>query len=220
MTLPAPGPQGVLVLGGARSGKSAVAEGLLAGQEHVRYLATGPAPDADDPAWATRVAAHRERRPPGWTVLETAPAGPAGVGATARALREAGGACLLDGVGTWLAGVLDIAGAWDDAPRWREELRRASEDLVAAWAGVAGPAVAVSDEVGQGVVPATASGRLFRDELGLLNQRLAAASGTVLLAVAGRVLPLTRPEEVLVTPGLGSRSPGGPGGSPRPAGAR
>ena len=70
MTAPGPGRGRVLVLGGARSGKSAHAESLLAGEGAVTYLATSPAP-GDDQEWASRVAAHRARRPAGWHTVET-----------------------------------------------------------------------------------------------------------------------------------------------------
>ena len=68
-----PGGRGyrVLVLGGARSGKSATAERLLAGRDQVDYVATGAVPDASDPEWAARVAIHQQRRPPHWVTLET-----------------------------------------------------------------------------------------------------------------------------------------------------
>ena len=75
--LPLPGrprrgkPFRVLVLGGARSGKSVTAERMLAAREQVDYVACGPAADGTDPSWAERVRLHRERRPAHWTTLET-----------------------------------------------------------------------------------------------------------------------------------------------------
>ncbi len=172
----------VLVLGGARSGKSTFAERLLADRDDVLYLATGPVPDGSDPAWAGRVENHRRRRTPGWTTVETADA--------AAALREADRPVLLDCAGTWLAGTLGACGAWDDAPGWQDRAGDAVDDLVAAWSALPVPAVAVSNEVGSGVVPATVSGGVFRDWLGRLNQRLAAASERVVLTVAGRAVEL------------------------------
>lgn len=62
----------VLVLGGARSGKSRYAEELLADARRVRYVATGAVPDGADDEWAARVAEHRRRRPPHWQTVETA----------------------------------------------------------------------------------------------------------------------------------------------------
>ena len=180
------GTRRVLVLGGARSGKSERAELRLAGEPDVTYVATGAA-GAGDPDWAARVAAHRARRPAWWRTAETTDL--AGVLATAR------GALLIDGIGTWLAAVLDDCGAWDDrgagmTGRGAAELAGRIAELIGAWRQTSAHVVAVSDETGLGVVPATPAGRLFRDELGRLNQALAAESEETELVVAGRVLPL------------------------------
>jgi len=175
------GTRRVLVLGGARSGKSERAELRLAGEPDVTYVATGNR-GADDPDWAARVAAHRARRPAWWRTAETTD--------LAGLLRRDRGALLIDGIGTWLAAVLDECG-WDlrdDAAR--DELAARQAELVSAWRQARGYVVAVSDETGLGVVPATPAGRLFRDELGRLNQALAAESEEAELIVAGRVLPL------------------------------
>jgi adenosyl cobinamide kinase/adenosyl cobinamide phosphate guanylyltransferase len=173
-----------LVLGGARSGKSAVAEGLLASRQEVLYVATGGT-RAGDAEWAQRVSAHRERRPASWSTAETCALEPL--------LAEPGPPLLIDCLSLWLTSAMDDCGAWDDAA-WRDGGRRLLEErvgnLLAAWRGAARPVVAVSNEVGSGIVPATASGRRFRDELGRLNARVAAASDEVLLVVAGRTLPL------------------------------
>jgi adenosylcobinamide kinase/adenosylcobinamide-phosphate guanylyltransferase len=160
----------VLVMGGARSGKSERAELRLAGEPEVTYVATGPS-GAGDPDWAARVAAHRARRPAWWRTVETTDL--AGV------LGPARGAVLIDGIGTWLAAVLG-EGA----------LARRTRELLAAWRQAEAYVVAVSDETGLGVVPGTPAGRRFRDELGRLNQALAAESEEAELVVAGRVLPL------------------------------
>jgi adenosylcobinamide kinase / adenosylcobinamide-phosphate guanylyltransferase len=192
---PAPGPAPparTLVLGGARSGKSGEAELRLAGEPEVTYLATAAAADGkSDPDWARRIAAHRARRPRGWKTAE-------GVDA-AGLLRNSSGAVLVDGIGTWLAGVLDESGAWDPAadgtgglaggsPAAATAIDAATDDLIQAWRQAPARIVAVSDEAGSGVVPATRAGRLFRDQLGQLNQRLAAESEEVVLVVAGRIL--------------------------------
>jgi adenosylcobinamide kinase/adenosylcobinamide-phosphate guanylyltransferase len=170
------------VLGGARSGKSAEAERRLAGMPGVTYVATGGS-RPDDPDWAARVAAHRERRPPSWRTAETTDLLPL--------LRDASGPLLIDCLTLWLTAVLDETGAWDDAA-WaagaqREVAARVSE-LTAAWPAAPMRVVAVSSEVGMGVVPATPAGRRFRDELGRLNAGIADASDEVLLVVAGQVL--------------------------------
>ena len=175
-----------LVLGGASSGKSRLAEDLVAAEPDVVYAATGRPVDegAPDGEWARRVRVHRERRPSWWRTEETTD-----VADLLRATDHPGGrAVLLDSVGTWLTGTLDRCGAWEDRPGWREELAAASDALVRAWRARRAPLVAVSDEVGLGVVPATPSGRLFRDELGALNRRLAQESEGVLLVVAGQLL--------------------------------
>jgi adenosylcobinamide kinase/adenosylcobinamide-phosphate guanylyltransferase len=174
-------PWRVLVMGGARSGKSERAELRLAGEPEVTYVATGP-DDGEDPDWAARVAAHRARRPAWWRTVQTTDL--AGVLAAAR------GAVLVDGIGTWLAAALDECGAWEGTAGHCERLARRTGELIAAWRLAGAYVVAVSDEAGLGVVPGTRAGRLFRDELGRLNQALAAESEEAELVVAGRVLPL------------------------------
>jgi adenosylcobinamide kinase/adenosylcobinamide-phosphate guanylyltransferase len=165
----------VLVLGGARSGKSERAELRVAAEPVVTYVATGPAGDSD-PDWAARVAAHRARRPSWWRTVETTDL--AGI------LAETRGAVLIDGIGTWLAAVLDESG-WDTG-----KLDARIAELVGAWRQASAYVVAVSDETGLGVIPETPAGRTFRDWLGRVNQALAAESEEVELVVAGRVLPL------------------------------
>jgi adenosylcobinamide kinase/adenosylcobinamide-phosphate guanylyltransferase len=178
----------VLVLGGARSGKSRHAELRLAAEPQVTYLAAGPYPagarPADDPDWAERVAAHRSRRPPWWQTVESLDA--------AETLRSGSGAVLFDGAGTWLAAVMQESGAWaaDDGEASRRIAVKVDE-LIGAWRQTRARVVAVSDEVGSSVHPPTPAGRLFRDQLGWLNQRLAAESEEAVLMVAGR--PLTLP---------------------------
>jgi adenosylcobinamide kinase / adenosylcobinamide-phosphate guanylyltransferase len=211
------GPHRTLVLGGARSGKSREAELRLAAEPRVTYLAAGPWPDGAGPAaagpgadleWARRVAAHRAARPAWWPTVESAD--------VAGALGRLDGAVLVDGIGTWLTAVMTEAGAWPEPgagparpgsvgpvaagpgtesqisghqdPAGRVAAR--VDELIAAWRQASARVVAVSDQVGSGVVPATAAGRLFRDQLGWLNQRLAAESEETVLVVAGRVLSL------------------------------
>ena len=175
-----------LVLGGARSGKSRHAQRLLEGRTDVTYVAPGPVPEATDLDWAARVAAHQRSRPASWSTQETSDV--AGV------LAEATGPVLVDCLATWLAAVMTDAGAWDSTDGdagWQERLDHEVERLLEAWRLARVPVVAVSNEVGGGVVPGTRSGVLFRDALGRLNQRLAAASDDVRLVTAGRVQRLT-----------------------------
>lgn len=175
-------PRRVLVLGGARSGKSRHAELRLAAEPLVTYLAAGPYPDGAqpqaDPGWAERVAAHRSRRPAWWRTVESADA--------AGALRSVPGALLIDGVGTWLAAVMTLQHQAGTPGLLAEK----ADELVEAWRQTPARVIAVSDEVGSGVHPPTEVGRLFRDQLGWLNQRLAAESDEVVLVVAGRAVAL------------------------------
>ncbi len=187
------GPARTLVLGGARSGKSREAELRLAGQPDVTYLATAAAPDGiADPDWARRIAAHRARRPRGWKTAE-------GGDVPGQIRYKSAGVVLVDSIGMWLAGVLDESGVWA-APSGgaagraagsaaaAKRIDAAMDELVAAWRQAPVRIVAVSEEAGSGVVPPTRAGRLFRDLLGQLNQRLAAESEEVVLVVAGRIL--------------------------------
>ena len=155
-----------LILGGARSGKSAVAESLARqASGPVTYVATGVV--GDDADFAARVAEHRARRPADWDTLE--------VGAQlAEAFERAPGTVLVDSLGAWLAATRDFA---VDA-----------DALLDALEAHAGDVVVVSDEVGLGVHPETEVGRAFRDALGRLNQAVAARADAVWLVVAGCVL--------------------------------
>ena len=175
----------VLVLGGARSGKSAAAERRLGRESAVTYVATsGQRPD--DPEWSERVAAHRAARPMHWRTVETSD--------LVRVLTEATGPVLVDCLTLWLATVMDEAGAWSDEDWYggtaRAQVTNRIDELAERWAMTTVPLVGVSNETGLGIVPDTASGRRFRDELGWLNQRIAAASDEVVLVVAGRELLL------------------------------
>jgi adenosylcobinamide kinase/adenosylcobinamide-phosphate guanylyltransferase len=161
-----------LVLGGARSGKSEVAERIAARlPAPITYLAT--LVPGDDTDLAARIAAHRARRPAGWRTVEAGPGLPA-------VLRSVPGPVLVDGLGPWVAaspGMIVDAGALCDALTGRDA-----------------DTVVVSEEVGLGVHPATADGRRFRDALGKLNQSVAAVADEVLFVVAGRILRLDPPE--------------------------
>lgn len=158
-----------LVLGGARSGKSEVAERVAAAAgDAVTYVATGTAIDAE---MAARIEEHRRRRPAGWTTVESGPD-------LAGALAVAKGTVLVDALGTWLAQFEGVAVDTDA--------------LCAALAGRRGDTVVVSDEVGLGVHPSTEVGRRFRDALGTLNRRVADVADEVVLVVAGRLLRLDR----------------------------
>ena len=167
----------ILVTGGVRSGKSTHAERLFDGVETVRYVAPGPS--YDDADWQARIAAHRARRPAGWETVETHD--------LATAL-DTDRPMLVDCLGTWLTAVVDEAGAWE-APS-DDVLALVTARTDAAIAALGAEVVLVTNEVGLGVVPEHRSGRLFRDLLGTVNQRVAAACDEVHLVVAGRVLKL------------------------------
>ena len=173
-----------LITGGVRSGKSRIAEELLAGAPVVTYLAPGPIPDRRvDPEWADRIDAHRARRPIHWTTIETFD--------LAAVLDAVTGAVLIDCLGTWVTAVVDQLGTWDDPlATWQHRFDEHLGALMTAWTVADGPLVAVTNEVGWSVVPEHRSGRTFRDLLGVTNQRIAAVSDEVLLVVAGRVLRL------------------------------
>jgi adenosylcobinamide kinase/adenosylcobinamide-phosphate guanylyltransferase len=166
----------VLVLGGARSGKSAHAEALLAPEEAVDYVATAQS-DANDAEWAERIARHREHRPEHWRTVEADD--------VPTVLAATGGAVLVDSVTAWLGSLLEAAGPQRDEPDAKDRLAAEVDRLVGAWAATERLVVAVSDEVGSGLAPAAGPTRLFRDALGLLNQRLAASSDEVWLVTAG-----------------------------------
>lgn len=179
-----------LILGGARSGKSALAERMLAQSPDTRpvtYAATAPR-YAGDAEWAERIARHRAQRPAHWRTVETG----ADPGLLAGLLASAEGPVLVDCLTLWLTSAMDAVGAWDEqawargAPR--QELAALTGALHDAFAAAHGPVVLVSNELGFGLVPPDPGSRRFRDELGRLNQACAAAADEVHLVVAG--LPL------------------------------
>ncbi len=159
-----------LVLGGARSGKSAYAERLIESCPGPwLYLATA---EAWDDEMRARIALHRERRSGDWITRDVPMALPEAVAA-------ATGPVLVDCLTLWLTNLM-LAEA---------DLAAASAALVQACAAAPGPLVLVGNEVGLGIVPENALARRFRDEAGRLHQRLAASADRVVLMVAG--LPLT-----------------------------
>jgi adenosylcobinamide kinase/adenosylcobinamide-phosphate guanylyltransferase len=133
----------------------------------VLYVATAVLGDDED--LERRVRLHRERRPAGWETLEIG------------TLDE-----VLDAAGTWDAVLLDSLTLWISARYGdEEETLREFDHFLKNAEGLAVPLVLVSDEVGLGVLPESVAGRRFRDVLGLVNQRAAAAAAEVHLCVAG-----------------------------------
>jgi len=179
-----------LVSGGVRSGKSRHAEGLLRGHGDVTYVACGRGLDPADPEWADRVARHRAARPAGWVTVETRDPAPL--------LGMPGGPLLVECLGTWLTGVVDEAGLWEDLDAAADLVAARRSALVSALGGTAREAVVVTNEVGWSLVPLTPTGRFFQDELGRLNAAVADVADRVHLVVAGRVLDLSG------APGVGS----------------
>ncbi|HWU32745.1 MAG TPA: bifunctional adenosylcobinamide kinase/adenosylcobinamide-phosphate guanylyltransferase [Marmoricola sp.] len=175
--------QRTLITGGARSGKSTLAERLLADEPVVDYVATS-ATDRSDPEWDERVARHRRRRPEHWQTVESTDL----VGL----LSVAGPPLLIDCLTVWLARLMDRHDAWnDDAWSVAEPKITVEVDaLVEAVRTTTRRVVLVTNEIGQGVVPIEASVRRFRDQMGWTNQRIAAVCDETVLAVAGRFLIL------------------------------
>ncbi|MBO0794052.1 MAG: bifunctional adenosylcobinamide kinase/adenosylcobinamide-phosphate guanylyltransferase [Ktedonobacteraceae bacterium] len=191
------GPRLILILGGARSGKSSFAERLaLRSGRSVAYIATATAGDAD---MEERIKRHRAGRPASWLTVEE----PLNL---ARALREAAAGAdvlLLDCLTLWLSnwllrrGDIDDAELADGGEGYSEEVLAVIDDLLIEFARLAPRKVlvVVSNEVGLGIVPAYALGRLYRDILGRINQRLAAAAERVYLMVAGLGVDIKRLHE-------------------------
>jgi adenosylcobinamide kinase/adenosylcobinamide-phosphate guanylyltransferase len=170
-----------LILGGARSGKSVAAERLLSAEREVLYVATG-GDGSSDPEWAERIAKHRARRPETWGLAETIDLVPL--------LDSPGPPLLIDCLTLWLSRTMDALDIWSDLSRADlvdVEIAR----LADSWSQTPRRAVAVSNDVGSGVVPADAGTRLFRDLMGRLNTTISLNSTTALWTIAGRTLPLT-----------------------------
>jgi adenosylcobinamide kinase/adenosylcobinamide-phosphate guanylyltransferase len=171
-----------LVTGGVRSGKSRYAEHLMRDAPQVTVVATGAPPGLADAEWAARVSRHRHDRPEHWETLETLE--------LVAILDRGGPAVIVDCLGAWVTRLVDEAGLWHDLPAASELVASHRDALVDALSRTGRDVVLVTNEVGLGIVPEHRSGRLFRDLLGLVNQRVAAACDEVHLVVAGRVLRL------------------------------
>lgn len=159
----------MLILGGARSGKSRLAESIVAdcGLSPL-YIATARASDTE---MAERICAHRSRRGDHWQTVEIEGNLPDVIQREA----QAGRALLVDCLTLWLAGLFH-AGTDPDRPIL---------DLAGAVAASSAPLILVSNEIGLGLVPETPLGRRFRDAHGLMNQKIAGICKTVLFVAAG-----------------------------------
>jgi adenosylcobinamide kinase/adenosylcobinamide-phosphate guanylyltransferase len=164
----------VLVLGGRRSGKSRFAEDLVlsSGLAPV-YVATATAGDDEMTA---RIAAHRGRRGGAWRTVEA----PLLLADAIRDVAAPGHAVLVDCLTLWLANLMEAG----------RDVAAETAGLIAALEAADGPVVIVSNEVGAGIVPDNALARAYSDAHGILNQRIAAAVGRVVLVTAGQPLLL------------------------------
>lgn len=165
----------VLLLGGARSGKSRFAVELASARgAPVAFVATGAASDAE---MADRIARHRAERPAAWRTLEE----PRDLGRALAALRE-GETAIVDCLSLWVSNLIETADG--------ETIVATAERDARAFAAREELTVVVSNEVGLGLVPMHPVGRAYRDALGRVNAAWAAAADEAYLVVAGRRLRL------------------------------
>jgi histidinol-phosphate/aromatic aminotransferase/cobyric acid decarboxylase-like protein/adenosyl cobinamide kinase/adenosyl cobinamide phosphate guanylyltransferase len=176
-----------LVIGGTRSGKSAHAERLaLATGLPVRYVATA---DDSDPAMAERIALHAGRRPTAWTTVQASEE-------LASHVPAGGGECvLIDGLGTWIAGLMHRANAFENSGEALDRVAVAVRVQISALVDASAwtPVILVAEDAGHGVLPTDPASRRWLDLLGEATERLSGAAGTVELVVAGRSISLAPP---------------------------
>ena len=161
-------PSVTLVLGGARSGKSRFAESLCADSARATCIATAEARDAEMTA---RIETHRDRRGLSWRTIEA----PLDLVAALDRAEAEGDPVLLDCLTLWLSNAMEA----------ELDIAAETERLTARLSALTCPAVIVSNEVGQGIVPANALARRFCDQAGLLNQAVAAVADRVFFVTAG-----------------------------------
>ena len=170
----------IMILRGARSGKSNFAERLASQYEKVLFVATAEALDED---MERRITQHRLRRPPSWSTLEE----PIDLASVLQATDDRHEICLVDCLTVWVSNMLlkmeDCADVEDAILDALECFLDVYERSPASW-------IVVSNEVGLGVVPPTSLGRIYRDALGRVNQAVAAKADKVYLMVAGLALEL------------------------------
>lgn len=187
----------VVLVGGARSGKSTLAQRLAETEAArtggaVTFVATATAGDAD---MAARIARHQAERPSGWGLVEA----PTDLGPALAGI-DPDHTVIVDCLTLWVANLVF-------ADRSDAEVEDAARLVAAALAGRPGLSVAVTNEVGLGVHPPTELGRRYQDLLGRVNQLAVAAAGRALLVVAGRALPLADPADLLLDGVLSPRPP-------------
>jgi adenosyl cobinamide kinase/adenosyl cobinamide phosphate guanylyltransferase len=172
------------VTGGARSGKSSLAVRLAAATGlPVVFLATARAEGDDE--WREKLDRHRAERPADWTTVEEQ------VDLVGAVTAADGASCLVvDCLTLWVANAMEAG--MDEG-----EVEALSRTSCSAIAARQGPTVVVSNEVGSSIVPVDRGARRFRDALGRVNAVWAAAADRAFLTVAGRVLPLVDPDDVV-----------------------
>jgi adenosylcobinamide kinase/adenosylcobinamide-phosphate guanylyltransferase len=170
----------ILVLGGARSGKSAYAQRLAQelGGDRVLFVATAEAGDVE---MARRIAAHRQERPLAWRTLEA----PRHIGQAIRGNLDDADVVLIDCLTLLVSNAILPLGMPPPACTAETVMREEIEALIQVCRESPATCIVVSNEVGLGLVPETPLGRLYRDLLGLANQTLAAQAQSVYLLVAG-----------------------------------
>jgi adenosylcobinamide kinase / adenosylcobinamide-phosphate guanylyltransferase len=166
-----------LVLGGARSGKSRWAQQQAAQFSRVTYLATAQGGDSEMRA---KIARHRRERPSTWRTVET----PRNLPETIRAESKGADVLLIDCFTLYVANVMRTGKKSEDHNSGH--IRELRDAIHSSGTSI----IAVSNEVGNGIVPAFRSGRVYRDMLGRLNQEVAAIADNVILMVAGIPLPV------------------------------
>ncbi len=175
-----------LILGGARSGKSAYAQRLAAERgARVLYVATA---EAGDDEMAARLAAHRAQRPAHWQTLEV----PRRIGAAIRISTGTAEVIVLDCLTLLASNVITALPEPVTAETADMALKAEVDALLAAYEESTAEWIVVSNEVGLGLVPPYPLGRVYRDALGRAHQRLAVVAGEVLFMIAGLPLPLKR----------------------------
>ncbi len=173
----------ILITGPVRSGKSRFAEARAArSRGPVTYLATAPKYQ-DDREWGERLAHHLERRPASWKTVETA-------GMESKKIEDiirkapAGTTLIIDSLGTWLADRMERT-TGEHPYAVMTQLDLLAECFADACVAAKAKVIVVGEEVGWGIVPEHPSGRLFRDVLGRLQQRLARSARNTYLVVSG-----------------------------------
>lgn len=174
-----------LIIGGARSGKSAFAEKLAARHEAVLFVATA---EALDDEMQQRIENHKRNRPDSWHTLETPRDIVTGLEST-----PPHDVLLLDCLTLWVSNLLlDMEEGQADT---EQRIAAEAERLLAAYEASNAEWIVVTNEVGQGVVPPTVLGRAFRDTLGRVNQLFAARADKVYQMTAGLAVDIKRLSE-------------------------